>query len=120
MTPTADHEKPREEMFWSFEDLALFIGAVFPALAGALLVVQPFHFPNKGVQQLVYQCSAYALMLGALYLLVAWRYHRPFWRSLGLTFEFRNAWLYVLIGPPLAIGLAELAAVLHAPGNPAI
>jgi len=120
MTPTANHEKPRNEMFWSFEDLALFIGAVFPALAGALLVVQPFHFPNRGVQALVYQSSAYALMLGALYLLIAWRYRRPFWRSLGWTFELREAWLWVLAGPPLAIALAALAAVLHAPANPSI
>jgi uncharacterized protein len=120
MTPAADQEKPRAEMFWSFEDLALFVGAVFPALAGALLVVQPFHFANRGVQTLVYQCSFYALLIGALYLLIAWRYRRPFWRSLGWTFQFRGAWLYLLLGPPLAIGLAKLADILHATGNSAI
>jgi uncharacterized protein len=120
MTPAADHEKPRAEMFWSFEDLALFVGAVFPALAGALLIVQPFHFPNRGVQTLVYQCSFYALLIGALYLLVSWRYRRPFWRSMGWTFPFRGALWCVLAGPPLAIGLAWFAAVLHAPGNPSI
>jgi hypothetical protein len=107
-------------VFWSYEDLALFIGAVLPALAGALLIVRPFHVSNRGVQTLLYQCTAYALMLGALYLLVAWRYHRPFWRSLGWTFHFRRAWMYFLIGPPLAIGLTVLASVLHATGNPAI
>lgn len=120
MTPTADHRTPREEMFWTYEDLALFVGAVLPALAGALLIVQPFHFPNKGIQTLVGQCTAYALMLGALYLLIAWRYRRPFWRSLGWTFDFRGAWLWALIGPPLAIALTALAAALHAPGNPGI
>jgi uncharacterized protein len=120
LTPTADYNIPRDEVFWTYEDLALFIGAVLPALAGALLIVQPFHFQNKGVHQFAYQCSAYALMLGALYLLIAWRYHRPFWRSLGWTFDFRWAWVYLLIGPPLAIGLGELAYLLHAPGNPAI
>jgi membrane protease YdiL (CAAX protease family) len=120
MTPTADHEKPQEEMFWSFEDLALFVGAVFPALAGALLIVQPFHFPNLGVQTLAYQCSFYALLTGALYLLISWRYRRPFWRSLGWTIRFRGAWICVAIGPPLAIGLAAIAAVMHAPANPTI
>jgi membrane protease YdiL (CAAX protease family) len=120
MTPTADYETPREEAFWTYEDLALFIGAVLPALAGALLVVRPFHLLNKGVQQFAYQCTAYALMLGALYLLVAWRYHRPFWRSLGWNFEFRGAWFYLILGPVMAIGLTMLAYFLHAAGNPAI
>jgi len=120
MTPTADEKTPREEVFWTYEDLALFIGAVLPALAGALLIVRPFHVSNRGVQTLLYQCTAYALMLGALYLLIAWRYRKPLWRSLGWTFDFRRPWLYVLIGPPLAIGLTLLASVLHATGNPAI
>lgn len=120
MTPTADREMPRQEIFWTYEDLALFIGAVLPALAGALLIVRPLHFSDRGLQALLGQSISYALMLGALYLLIAWRYRRPFWRSLGWTFEFRGAWWCVLTGPALAIGLGELAYVLHAPGNPEI
>jgi uncharacterized protein len=117
MTPSTEGQTAP---FWSYEDLALFVGAVFPALAGALLLTQPFHVSNRGVSTLAFQCVFYILLLGTLYLLVAWRYRRSFWRSLGWTLEFRAAWLYLLIGPILAIGLGQLAYFLHAPGNPTI
>jgi len=106
--------------FWGYEELALFVGSVLPALAIASLFVSRIHFPNGGIQTMVFQCSLYILLLGMLYLLVARKYGQPFWRSLGWTFGFSNPWLYVLIGPPMAIGLAALAAVLHAPANPTI
>lgn len=106
--------------FWGYEELALFIGSVLPALAAASIFVSQIHFPNGGVQTMVFQCTLYVLLIGMLYLLVARKFRQPFWRSLGWTFQFPSAWLYVLVGPPLAIALAALAAVLHAPANPTI
>jgi membrane protease YdiL (CAAX protease family) len=121
MTPSpAQTPESGNTPFWGYEDLALFVGSVLPALAIATIFVRQFHFPNGGVQTLVFQCTLYVLLLGMLYLLIAQRYHKPFWRSLGWKFEYRHHWLYVFIGPPLAIALAALAAVLHAPANPTI
>ena len=110
-------QEPSGDAFWGYEDLALFIGAIFPSLAGALLIVRPFHISNQGVQALVYQCGFYALLLGSLYLVISLRYRRPFWRSLGWTFEYRGAWLYVAVGIVLAFGLSAIAAALRTPGG---
>ncbi len=109
-----------ETVFWSYEDLALFIGAILPALAGALLMVRPFHFSNQGVQALVYQCGFYALLLGALYLVISLKYRRPFWRSLGWSLDYRGAWVYVTLGIVMAIGLAVLGGLLRAPGESSV
>jgi len=121
MTPLPERPAERSDVpFWGYEDLALFVGSVLPALAIASIFVRQFHFPNGGIQTTVFQCTLYVLLLGILYLLIARRYGKPFWRSLGWKFEYSHHWLYVFIGPPLAIGLAALAASLHAPANPTI
>jgi len=113
----APQEPRHEETFWSYEDLALFIGAWIPAIALATLLSRPIHFVNEGVRQTSFQMLIYFLLLSVLYLLVARRYRQPFWRSLGWKFSFPGAWICLLMGPPMAIALAILAAKLHAPGN---
>lgn len=110
-------EPAREQTFWSYEDLALFAGAWIPAILAASLLVRPIHFSNQGVTQTAFQMLIYALLLSILYLLVGHRYHQPFWRSLGWRFNFPGAWICLLTGPPMAIGLAILATALHAPSN---
>ena len=110
----------REAPFWSYEDLALFVGALLPCTAVALALASLIHFPSKGVQNISFQLLLYLLALGVLYILVAWRYDRPFWRSLGWTFQFRGAWICAIAGPPLAIALAALGGLLHAPGSSSI
>jgi membrane protease YdiL (CAAX protease family) len=110
----------REEPFWSYEDLALFIGALLPCAAIAYYSVRPFHHLSRGVQTVAGNFVLYLLALGVLYILVARRYDRPLWRSLGFTFQFRGAWICVIAGPPLAIGLAALGALLHAPESTSI
>ncbi|HUA84455.1 MAG TPA: CPBP family intramembrane glutamic endopeptidase [Bryobacteraceae bacterium] len=109
MTPENGDRQP----FWGYEDLALFIGSILPALAIAALFVRPFHIRTQGVRTIVFQMIFYAALLGSLYFVIAIRHRRPLWRSLGWTFDFPSLW--VAIGPPLAIGLAILAAELHAP-----
>lgn len=106
--------------FWSYEDLALFVGSVLPALAIASIFVRQIRFPNGGIQTTAFQCTLYVLLLGMLYLLIARRYGKPFWLSLGWKFGYSHHWLYIFIGPPLAIALAALGAALHAPANPTI
>jgi membrane protease YdiL (CAAX protease family) len=113
-------EGRRENPAWSYEDLVLFLGAMLPCFTAALLLVHQIRFPSDGVQSMTLQLVFYALLLGALYALVAGRYHQPFWRSLGWTIPSRGAWLCILAGPVLAIALAALSAVLRAPEEPVI
>jgi len=111
---------PPKEAFWSYEDLALFVGAVLPALVIAKLGEQAIHFSNEGLRQVAFQVLLYLLLTMVLYFLIASRYRRPFWRSLGWIFEFRGAWLCILLGPLLALGIGLLSATLRAPGDPSI
>ena len=114
MTPAPE---PREHPFWTYEDLGLFIGSVIPVFLLAYLVVRVVSLPGGAVQALVYQSLIYALLLGVLYLLVAWRYQQPFWGSLGWT-VFRLPFLCAAVGPVLAIATATLGVVLKAPPIP--
>jgi len=110
----------RENPFWSYEDLALFVGALVPCAAVALAIASVIRFPSRGVQNVVFQFLFYLLTLGVLYFLIGRRYDRPMWRSLGWTFHFRGAWICAVAGPPLAIGLAALGGLLRAPESVSI
>jgi membrane protease YdiL (CAAX protease family) len=107
----------KQDAFWNYEDLTLFVGAILPAWLFAMVAIRPIHFSSQGLRQIVFQVFLYLFLAAVLYVLIARRYHRPFWRSLGWNFDFRGAWLYALIGPPLALGLAALGAFLRAPEN---
>jgi len=105
----------RENPAWSYEDLVLFLGAMLPCFTAALLLVHQIRFPSDGVRSMTLQFVFYVLLLGALYALIAGRYHQPFWRSLGWTIPSRGILLCILAGPALAIALAALGALLRAP-----
>jgi membrane protease YdiL (CAAX protease family) len=109
----------KEQAFWSYEDLMLFLGSTLPAFLIAMLAVRPVHFPSEGVKQIVFQSVFYSLLMIVLYFLIA-RYGRQVWKSLGWTLYFPGSWWYAIAGPVLAIGLAALAAVLHAPAETVI
>jgi len=104
--------------FWSYEDLALLLSALLPCYVGALMITRLSGATSKGVQTLILQSSLYALLLTALYLLVAWRYRKPFWRSLGWVKPVRGAWWSVVGGPLLAVSVSLLGALLRAPSPP--
>ena len=114
MTPA---DQPREYPFWKYEDLGLFIGSIIPVFLLAVLIVQVIPLTGGGVRALIYQSLIYALLFGVLYLLVAWRYQRPFWRSLGWT-AFRLPFLCAAAGPVLAIGTSTLGVLMKAPPIP--
>ena len=113
MTPAGD-----EYPFWGYEDLALFLGAVLPSVGLAVLVVRIARLTSKAATTLVYQSLIYVLLLAVLYLLIAQRYDRPFWRSLRWTSGFRGAWLCVIGGPALVIVSLALELALHEPFVP--
>jgi membrane protease YdiL (CAAX protease family) len=113
---TAEPES-RDYPFWTYEDLGLFIGSVIPVflLAWGVVYVIPLH--GGAVRAMIYQLLIYALLLCALYLLVAWRYEQPFWRSLRWT-PFRMPFLFAAVGPLLAIATATVGVLLKAPPLP--
>lgn len=114
MTPQAE---PREHPFWSYEDLGIFIGSIIPVFLMAMLVVHLIPLQSAAVRAMLYQLLVYGLLLGVLYLLVAWRYEQPFWQALRWT-PFRLPFLYAAVGPLLAIGTSMLGVVLKAPPLP--
>ena len=69
---------------------------------------------------LAYQLLVYALLVGALFLLVSWKYGQPFWPALGWKLAFRGAIPSVLAGPALAVGVSALGVAIHTPdvGDP--
>jgi membrane protease YdiL (CAAX protease family) len=107
-----------DTVFWSYEDLALLLSAILPCWVGAYMLVRLSGVTSKEGQTLILQSSLYALLLTALYLLVAWRYRRPFWRSLGWVRPLRGAWWCVVGGPLLAVSVSVLGLAFHAPQGP--
>ena len=57
----------------------------------------------------------YVFLVGALYLVIVWRYGEPFWSSLGWTFPIPYAFLLLATGPALAVALSALGVLLRAP-----
>jgi membrane protease YdiL (CAAX protease family) len=114
MTPESES---RSYPFWTYEDLGLLVGSVVPIFLIAWLIVYVIPLKGGAVRAMFYQSLIYALMLGVLYLLVAWRYSRPFWSSLGWK-TFRFPFVYAATGPLLAIGTSALGVFLKAPPLP--
>jgi membrane protease YdiL (CAAX protease family) len=111
----------RREPIWDYRDLALFLSAVLPSLALAALLsrasrmVAPGWFFSDAVRTLVFQSFMYVFLVGALYLVVAWRYGEPFLPSLGWTFPIPHAFMVLAAGPVLALALSALGVFLRAP-----
>ena len=111
----------RRAPIWGYQDLALFLSAILPslALAGLLLrasrMVAPSLFFSDAARTLVFQSFMYVFLVGALYLVTAWRYGEPFWGALGWTFPIPHPWLLLFAGPALTIALSGIGVILHAP-----
>jgi hypothetical protein len=111
----------RRAPIWGYQDLVLFLSAVLPSLALAAILlrasrmVAPGWFFSDAVRTLVFQSFMYVFLVGALYLVVAWRYGEPFLTSLGWTFPIPNAFLVLAAGPALAVALSVLGVLLRAP-----
>lgn len=107
--------------FWNYEEVALFVGAIFPALLISTLLVStanailPGIFGGEGMQTLVFQLLLYAILLGTIHMMFWLRYDRPMWRSLGWTMEFPGAWMCVVLAPFLAVGISLLGTLLDTP-----
>lgn len=104
--------------FWTYEDLALFIAALLPCSFLGLLIVRLSGVKGAAEVALLFQSLIYAMLLGVLYLLVSWRYQRPFWRSLSWSRPMHGARICALVSPFLAIGTSALGVGLHTPEGP--
>ena len=111
----------RRQPVWDYLDLALFLGAILPSLALAAVLsrttrmVAPTFFASDAVRTLVFQSFMYVFLVGALYLVIAWRYREPFLPSLGWTFPIARAFLILAAGPALTIALSVVGVLLRAP-----
>jgi len=111
----------RREPVWDYMDLALFLGAILPSWALALVLlgtsrlVAPKLFLSDAARTLMFQSFMYVFLVGALYLVVAWRYGEPFLTSLGWTLPIPYAFLMLAAGPVLTIALSALGVLLRAP-----
>ena len=111
----------RHEPMWGYQDLALFASAVLPSLALAALLLRatralaPAYFFSDAARTLTFQSFLYALLLGALYLVVVWRCRESFWNALGWTFPISRAWALLVAGPALTVALSVLGVFMKAP-----
>jgi hypothetical protein len=107
-----------QEAFWTYEDLALFLGSVLPIYILSAILLRLAHLASEAVNALIFQSLIYGLLTAILYILIAGRHGQPFWRSLGWTFAFRGGWICLPAGPVLAVATAKLGEWLHAPAIP--
>ncbi|HLG94769.1 MAG TPA: type II CAAX endopeptidase family protein [Bryobacteraceae bacterium] len=113
--PGTPHEP---QPFWNYQDVLLFLAFALPSLIVAVLVVQlipPTRLFGRAFQALLAQLIWYALVFGALYVMLRARYGQPFWPSLGWRFPFRGMPGIVFGGPVLAIAIGYAGYLLHTP-----
>lgn len=111
-----DH--PPQTTFWTYEDLALFLGSLLPIYIVSAMVLRVAHFREEALNALITQSLIYALTTAILYILISAKHGQPFWRSLGWTFTFRGIWICLPAGPILALAMAKLGEWLHTPTIP--
>ncbi len=112
---------PQEESgtpFWSWSDIALFIGLALPCLligaAGAQVLgwISPL---LKSSKPWIAMLLFYMLWFSGLFLLLKTRYNRPFWSSLGWVYPRRGALASIFSGPIIALAVGALGLLLHTP-----
>jgi membrane protease YdiL (CAAX protease family) len=119
--PIAYEAPPERYPFWSYGDLALFLGLSAPALlAGAVLVrivIRALHLNvhSKAVELL----PAQYVGIGFLFLFLCWvfkvQYRRPFWASLRWVRAPVSFTAAILFGCLLAFAVATIGALLKTP-----
>ena len=125
MTPApSEAARQSRDPFWNYEDLALLIGAVLPALLLSSIAVSlgrrvvPGVLSSEANQTLAFNGLIDLLLLGALYAIVAARYAKPFWKSLRFDHGWTRWWIYVPSGAVLAILASTIGVALRAPVIP--
>jgi len=115
--------QPSEERypFWTYHDLAVFIGLALPCLIAAAVLVKlfslvlPDFLGGRAATLLAPQFVAYGLWFLCLFALLRLRYARPFWRSLAWVRPDLGLAVFAAAGPLLAIGIVLLGLALRTP-----
>lgn len=109
MTPeSSDHP------FWTYQDLALFAGAVLPSfgvgfvLALALRAVFGTAM-SRAATAMVLQFGGYALWFLALAAILRFRHDAPFWESLRWRPQMQQIGPCLMLGPILSLVIAGLS-----------
>lgn len=118
----AAQSDPASQVYWDWIDVCLFIGLAAPAVFLASLLsrgVMGF-FPHGGLADVirlaVLQILWYGLLFGGLFVILQTRYGYPFFPSLGWRpLRPETVGLFLVLGPPLAIGIGLLGLLLRAP-----
>ncbi len=110
---------PPRVPFWSYSDLALFIGFCITSLLIAAFIVRagaaPFRAPLT-IQLLLIQTVWYFLAFGALAALFRIRYFEPFWQSLGWRGIAPGTFIAAMLaGPVLTVALGIINVALRSP-----
>jgi membrane protease YdiL (CAAX protease family) len=104
---------------WGWKEVVIAISLMIPAMllgsiaavgAGWLVLGQS---PSQVQIAIPGQSAAYGLWLGAVWLLLR-RPGRVFWRDLHFDWPAEGPWMYLAIGPGLALAAGLLASLLHA------
>jgi len=125
---TADQQAPapppEREPFWSYSDLALFIGLAFPCLLlsygvvkGAMVMLH-LSAVSEAFEAVAGQFVFYVLLFLALRMMLMAEYGRPFWHSLGWKEMRLPAGTIVVLGIGTAIAVAISSVVLRTPETP--
>ena len=117
-------ERSENEAFWTYRDLALFLGLALPCLLGgalvvkaALLVLLVSPLP-KALELLPGQFIGYFLLYLALALIFKIEYQRPFWRSLGWRWPKTGVIAIAGLGVTLAFSISILGVLFKTPEPP--
>ncbi len=116
---TALPERP-EYPFWGWGDAAMFLSLSIPslllsaALSHGLFLLMPF-VKGEGPRLIVLQFMAYGIWFAALWLMLKFRYGRPFWQSMAWVVPWPGMKSTIWIGPALVIAVVLLGEALHTP-----
>jgi hypothetical protein len=101
-------------VFWTGEDLAVWIGLALPSLLLGELAARAFPLAQSP-SMLVGEFLFYLIWFILLKLLLQLKYSERFWPALGWVVPEKGMWLCLVAGPFLAVGLNLLAQSLKAP-----
>jgi membrane protease YdiL (CAAX protease family) len=121
MRLTNDEES---EAFWTYRDLALFLGLALPSLLGGALIAKLTigrlfaGTTHKALLLLPGQFLGYGLLFTSLAYLLKAEYGRPFWQSLGWWQPKFSLPSIAALGITLAFSVGILGVLLRTPEVP--
>jgi membrane protease YdiL (CAAX protease family) len=117
-------QQQESEAFWTYQDLALFLGLALPCLLGGAMIAKLaivalfMGTTHKALELLPGMFLGYGLLYVALAVLLKLEYGRPFWPSLGWRWPKMSPPTIVALGITLAFAIGILGNLLKIPESP--